>query len=116
MIVYRIEHPETNRGPYHGQGFGGPLSFLCDAHDGDADHPTPQWDGIDNFTSNHVCGFKSLSDLKLWFKGYLPEIFHHGWKVYRINIPEKRILFGEKQIAFEKEYIISQRIVRISSK
>lgn len=109
MKVFRLE--KDGQGPYRYEGgldqLGvSLLSELHAAHD-DSDHPG-FYDDFDNDENDEMfcdeCrfGFKSLRDLKSWFRGYLTKLTKIGFKivVYEINKDRVVISKSKKQVIF----------------
>ena len=112
MYLYRIEHSYDNAGPYN--------SGANDIHRGLSsrayDHPTPECDGLINFSREFFCGFTSITQLLYWFyiddRKYLQE---NGFKLYRIKVDEG--YKGPNQAIFHKEgYTIESELNLINPK
>lgn len=101
MYVYRVEHPETGKGPYQAAHI-----WQTRSHDTSM-HPTPWDDGIDNtWDSTYIFGFISPIHLKKWFnRQERRSLKRRGYKFIRVDVPECDILFGYKQVVFPRSFI-----------
>ena len=81
MYVYRIEHPETTKGPYNSRAFRRALSKIKqDIYE----HPEPENDGLPMFDWEYICGFSTLRQLKHWFHVDTRRVMHeNGFELYR---------------------------------
>lgn len=120
MIVYRIEHPRTKRGPYNtSDNFD--THWCYRSHDNSPKRPTPlkdfnAKDSIDFYENeDFVCGFKSIKQLTQWFRKIeLNRIQDNGCKIYKMRIDGRsRILKGKKQLAFKKQYILKKEVINL---
>jgi len=107
MIVYRVEHKETGKGPY--RGLHG-INAIYTAHNDDA-HPTiweDIWDSretmialVDLYDVDSLCGFRSLRDLRKWFKGFLRLLKKHNFVIRAYETETYAV--GKKQVYFVPE-------------
>lgn len=98
MLVYRIEHSETNDGPYNGENC---IDF--DHYYGD-DHPSPDNDGLDMY-DYHKCGFKSKKQLHKWFnKEEIEKLHYYGFIMAIYNTPKGCTQISDNQLIFDTEY------------
>lgn len=123
MIIYRLEHPRTRKGPYNSKNTS--LSWQTGNHNkSDKKNPTPFVDfkrkdsQLFYREENFLCGFSSLEQLNKWFnKTELKRLKDSGFKIYKINVDGRsKILKGEKQVAFRRKFIISKEKYEIKLK
>lgn len=102
MIVYRVEHKETGEGPYRGLHN---IKAIYTAHNDDA-HPTiweDVWDSREVMVAlidlgEALCGFRSLKDLRKWFKGFLRLLKKHDFVIRAYETETYAV--GKKQVYF----------------
>jgi hypothetical protein len=82
MLVYRIEG-ENGTGPYRGN----PIPRMSWAHT-DTSHPTPLSEGL-CLDDDFFCGFRTLDQLKVWFKGFRNELRVTGFRLKVYEIPQR---------------------------
>lgn len=125
MLVYRIEHSVTNRGPYnpfHSDPQTGvaivpePITdeqarllrdaanWLQAAHS-DGNRPTPVADGIPLAPlvtrSDWRCGFRTIADAHAWFTtDLLLRLRRLGYVFAAYDVPDDYCLEGEHQVVF----------------
>ncbi|HDY89156.1 MAG TPA: hypothetical protein ENH82_13705 [bacterium] len=105
--VFRIEHPETKRGPYmNAWGRDDAVEQMVDRHNLECVvHPGPHNDnGIERHIENEeFCGFSGLWQLCKWFSGV--EILMLDSFGYEITVIEDVTITatGEKQVLFVRE-------------
>jgi hypothetical protein len=97
--VYRIEHKTDRRGPYTG------MADICTSRYYDDNHPGPSGDGMDTYamTWNHIFGFSYMRQMLTWFR--FRDIFRirkQGFRVYRYKIDRSDVIFGGRQVAFNR--------------
>jgi hypothetical protein len=95
--VYRVEN-ENHFGPYttsvRGMNFHG-----CDHQ------PAPHRAGLGWLDDLELSGFKSMEQMLAWFntREELDCLEHGGMSVVRIEVEERRIRYGDKQIVFRED-------------
>lgn len=97
IVVYRIE-TASGDGPYFSSlAIGGALDYSP------SQHPEPFEDGIEDFTSKHLCGFESIEQCENWFSVEDLKILHDTEDFYisSFRIDPKNVLFGNRQIMFK---------------
>lgn len=105
MIVYRVEHKETGKGPYRGLQS---VNAICTAHCASS-HPTlweEIWDSRELMVTladyeTGLCGFRSLRDLRKWFKGFLRLLKKHNFVIRAYETETYAV--GKKQVFFVPE-------------
>lgn len=109
--VWRVEHreervilvPKARRGPYAGQ------HDLQVAHNNDS-HPSPCDDIGATPDWRYLYGCASRSQLRNWFRGWLPTLRGRGYIVATYDVPSEDVLYGKRQVAFIPDN--SRRIVQ----
>lgn len=118
MIIYRVEHPRSKKGPYNSKSIS--WDWQTGNHNKSRNkHPTPDLDfkkkDSQEFFSkkNYIFGFKSLKQLKNWFNNReLKRLESKGCKIYKIKIDGRsKVLLGKRQLAFKREYILEKEIL-----
>lgn len=109
MKIYRIES-DKGIGPYKSS-----FNFDLDIHNDD-NHPGPcqEHDNIlNNFQKGvHYFGFESIKQLKEWFSlEELEELYDEYFDLIEYKINKYHVLFGNKQIMFDKSNAISSKKV-----
>lgn len=101
-MVYRVEHPEHERGPYRSE-YG--LIHLDDKHSSDTEHhPCPQSDGIGyDWPDGWKFGFRTMIQLGTWFEGFGNDLAGAGMVVRRLLVDEEHIKDGRHQVAFDRD-------------
>jgi hypothetical protein len=101
MVIWRLQN-EYGVGPYSSLGF-----TLLERHQGSNSHPGINPDTNGKFCRGMICGFPKYGKLKKWFGEYLPELKNLGFKVVKVKVLKKNVLFGKsgKQVAFYREDI-----------
>lgn len=104
MLVYRYEHKETGRGPYH-SGNEDISEALAD-HNGSNRHPLPFDDGLNLDNCDLFFGFDSFEKLEEWFDGIHEILYFHGFfvSVYEVDIAHIQFSKSGRQVAFEKSF------------
>ncbi len=99
MLVYRFENIMGD-GPYAQEG----MENLDIKHSSSLTRLPPDLDGIWDWNPEiHRCACISLDSLKKWFKGFLRQLKRNEFKIVVYDVPEELVLFGIKQIVFEKK-------------
>lgn len=107
VIVFRVEHKETNDGPY--QGTNAIMDDPALRHT--FDHPTPNNDGIDpNWWMWHaddswLCGFNGYKQFAKWFykNSSNKNLRERGFVLRRYQVPKEEIKFGRMQVVFNRQ-------------
>ena len=100
MLVYRVEHKDTHRGPYSGKHI---VNSMANCHNNDFERwPTPYYDGISvRYSEPHRYGFDSLDKLRSWFYGYLGVLNDRGFIIVVVRIHGNSVKRGEKQVVYD---------------
>lgn len=114
IIIYRLEHPATKRGPYHHDYKNSLLNCMNIEHE-DNQHPNPQTEEL-YWKKHYKCAFLTKRKLVQWFKGWLNDLFKLGFKLYQIKIDEYSIQQGDYQVIFDPQDIIEQSEISIRFK
>lgn len=68
----------------------------------------PHLDGLKNFTGNHFCGYKSMSDLYQWLnEKEIKFLLSIGFSIYLIEVSEA--LVGEFNVCYKKQHILLKK-------
>ena len=111
MRVWRVEHKESLLGPYahfslpkdclgyepNKPPFPADLMAMVEEHDVSTLHLCPQEEGL-KFKKGDLCGFASLDDLKLWFRGYLKALHRYGFVIQSYSVHTSGVRQGQHQI------------------
>lgn len=110
MIIYRIEHKRTGKGPYrHGRQRVSPYNIYGDPYLEDRlnrgvnKHPTPREEGLGR-TDHDLCGFTSVRQLDAWFEDTIWAIFDLGYRVSIYSVPRGHTKRGRKQCLFDSRH------------
>lgn len=106
MYVYRIEHPETGKGPYS-TGWSPGISYASTKR-----HPAPDEDGLGYMDNKEeYCGFESLEKLCGWFNlRNRRAMAAQGFLLLKIRIVKGAVRKGKQQVLFIKR-LQSQSVV-----
>ncbi len=109
MKVYRVEHRESQIGPYQGNAVDdSTLDYYWSSK-----HPGPKEDGIPDPQRTEHFGFKSVRQLLDWF--LLWDIWawkKQGFAVYKYDISDEYVRLGGRQLVFVRAQASSRREVR----
>lgn len=115
MLVYRVEHPETGRGPYTHAAY---KNVNCESYGIDGlsskKRPMPYSDGLgyDYEHPGHRFGFHDYRKLANWFsKEDKQNLAKHGFVCRVYSVPKKHVRLGSKQLTFD---ITKSKLVRKS--
>lgn len=97
-FIYRIEHPESKKGPYTHSWCD---TWRCRPHNTKA-HPTPYEEQLD-FSEHFKCGFESLEKLSSWFNDQeLDALEKLGFELIVIPVELcEEVGYGKKQLIFK---------------
>lgn len=100
MIIWRVQHLETGKGPYT---TGGTLSdVLCSRHNYySSSHPGPLRDGLGLLDPWEVCGMPTHYSLLQWFKGFETRLAKAGYEIIKVKSPRGSYRKGRKQVVYE---------------
>lgn len=110
MLIYRIEHKESGKGPYTSYGWNNKpvvVNQMFRHHNRDLDNKPCAWQDIDGWNSSVMfCACESLEQLEEWFDGYFDDMLRIRklrLRVYEVN--EHFIYRGRsrKQLGFIKD-------------
>ena len=102
--ILRIEHKDTNQGPYREES-NSSIKAITNSHlGGQEQYPCP-WDdiGIQRSPSpNEFCGFKDVKQLRKWFSSEELAVFKkEGYLVKRLSLDDVLVTeIGECQVLF----------------
>lgn len=109
MKVFRIED-SNGIGPY--SRWWKRLSKMFDCHSGSS-HPSPfdedlnvyetDEDGNENGERPHFCGFPTLDQMKVWFRGFRASLKKAGFKLSIYEVGHRDVQIGEKQLLFRRD-------------
>jgi hypothetical protein len=109
MKVFRIED-SNGIGPYS-KGWGC-LDKMFQSHSG-LSHPSPfeedlnvyevDENGDESIERPHFCGFPTLDQMKVWFKGFRASLKKAGFKLSIYEVGHKDVQIGEKQLLFRRD-------------
>lgn len=109
LLIYRVEHPETGKGPWMHRGDSwedeivDQFNIEWEQFNSLESHPSPYMDGIQGFQMGFdVLGVTSIDQLKDWLgKGDIPKMLHHAGFVIRIyGVEDEDVKDGYTQVAF----------------
>lgn len=93
MLIYRVEHPTTNEGPF----VMGEISL-----DNSRTHPTPWSEGL-NIKYYDYCGCASMGMLQHWIKRkHIKNLKSKNYVVRTYKIDKNFVKHGRTQVLFEK--------------
>lgn len=103
MLIYRLEHPDSGRGPYVSTGHASTASWTWSRRPPPADDLglAGKWLRLDDA---HF-GFASVEQLKRWFDPTDPDIevlTGEGYEVVTYEVPDEAVILGHKQLVFTK--------------
>ena len=123
ITVYRIEHKKTKR--KNGIGFGCYIvreieikgdwhNRMSNDHNNNETHPGMR-DDLPNFYNinddrDFYCAFKSIDDLKRWFRGYLTDIKKNGFVIKKYLVSEITESYSGLQTFFNVNHVIASEI------
>ena len=100
MVVYRVEHPVTGRGPYRNDDL---TCYEADA--GHNYHNNDSWsmDGI-SAPAHYAAGFDSLDKLFEWFAGCMDALVrdNYGIRVFHVDKDDVVMGWSGRQLAFPR--------------
>lgn len=103
MHVYRMEHRESRIGPFQGESHQ--FSIMWRQNHRLADHPTPPFDGVQNFRLGiDLCGVDSLDGILDWFAfdDELMWLKENDFVVRVYDIPNESCQVGRTQVVFPR--------------
>ena len=104
MKVFRIED-SNGIGPYS-KGWDR-LSTMFQSHSGFS-HPSPSEEDLDVYDEYgderpHFCGFPTIDQMKVWFKGFRASLRRAGFKLSVYEVGHRDVQIGEKQLLFRRD-------------
>jgi hypothetical protein len=133
MLIYRIQN-DKDQGPYSPFSYLNLNKYIIPDElnyersqylpDGSERHQHPDADagtplekafinGLIKKDSPYIFGFASIEDLYIWYSP--PEIAIlelNGFFIYLINIPEEHVIFGSRQVIFNKNNILNKTKIK----
>lgn len=93
MLIYRVEHPNTNEGPF----------AMGDISLANSDvHPTPDREGLD-ITYSDYCGCVSIEMLQHWIKrNFIRDLKRKRYVVKTYKINARYVKIGRTQVLFDR--------------
>lgn len=55
----------------------------------------------------HHCGVATISEIEVWFGGFIEELYAHGFSIWMLELPLQAVHDGERQVIFDPTYKIS---------
>ena len=109
--VYRVEHRKTGFGPYYitEHRCGAIARHLSSDL---SNHPMPDEDGLGRVESCELCGFRSIAQMQLWFKGAFYDIKLFNRVIRRYLVPKEYVRYGRHQVVFNKYYAGEGKVER----
>lgn len=111
MRIYRIENKDK-KGPYF---YGTDCWMGRKVHFMSKKHPSPYQDKLLRNKLRNLpflqwrFGFKTMKQLKQWFtEKEIKNLKGYGFQIVKLDIPEKHIIVGDKQVMFADPRIISK--------
>lgn len=94
MRVYRVEYPDTHRGPYRSyepgrDELGSSLSHAHSYYSAGRPHPIPA------HTNEGRCACPSMQALFAWFGGWLPLLLRNGAVIAIYDVKKEHILCAD---------------------
>ena len=106
MIVLRVEHRDTGKGPYNGGGHE-ILGYTFDLEN----YPPPNRDGISNEHCGKNCGFETRDQFLYWFK---PEacavLAERGYILAHYEVEDMLVACGKRQVVFPQPFAKRVRV------
>lgn len=111
MYIYRVEDPDTGKGPYNPAKDASMEKHLLDddisdAHN-DTYHPTmfddccfDKWYRFSDEASNYYAGCKSVEQLHSWFSSFWPRLNDTGYTIRIYDCPDTLVKSGTYQVCF----------------
>jgi len=118
VIVWRVEHPESGRGPHHHATYletdNNPSYGLWSDYESGLDaqhHPLPHQDGLRNVDYDGMLfGFASLWKLKEWFNENDRAIMYDfGFHIVTFLVPDDKVKKGWMQLVFDEHSALRSR-------
>ena len=101
--VYRIEHYESEKGPYnHTYAYGKPAVLYT--HSDGKDHPNALEDGLCFITEEYLFGFNTAHDLFTWFNDCIAVLYDHGFTIAAYKTQYVYCGKSNKQVVFIPMY------------
>lgn len=103
VVVYRVEHAATGRGPYR-EEFYDQMVTMHEEHDMGS-HPAPHKDGMDTYVLSYMLfGFESTEQLDAWFEPKFKQMLHDlGFIIREYMVPIDSVEVGGHQVAFDQD-------------
>lgn len=107
MKVFRIED-SNGVGPYSRSWKRLRKMFNC--HSGSS-HPSPFKEDLNVYEDKggdveerpHFCGFPTLDQMKVWFRGFRASLNKAGFKLSIYEVGHRNVQIGEKQLLFRRD-------------
>lgn len=115
MIIYRVEHPNNQHGPYNianleyfGEVGHQVINDMGNDHRMDSENHPSMWRDVPvgkRISFDHYCAFDTFDKLLEWFEGYIDYLLNMGFKILEIEVPDNDafISASSKQLFFRKE-------------
>jgi hypothetical protein len=114
--VYRLEHPQSQKGPfYHLPQVGTDYALWLEQRlKATSTHLPSVEDDIPGFVSGvHVCGAPDVETISNWFGYYWNRLLAYGFKLYRYTVPNLDTQKGKAQIIFDPKTALARTEVPI---
>lgn len=105
MILYRVEHPDTNIGPWQHGGMGSMAFQSCpETGHHPSDGPSPQQDGLGNLRCAEKCACVDLDQMRLWFRpSHVATLEARGFVLRKIKADDHTTRVGGWQAIFHDD-------------
>lgn len=106
MLIYRIEHSATRKGPFtnwtDGRNGIDLYSAVCGWRLGAHCWPEPEEESLKFSPGYHLCGCESPAALREWFPVPmgLKAMADHGYVLSVYDCPEEKVNRGRRQVTF----------------
>jgi len=118
MICYRVEHPQSQLGPYQVNAIDNNLEWAAECgrmrgcHSTDGYHRGPQDDEIGPIEGSWKCAFKSMRELEDWFEGWLKTLLiDYGFNIITLEVPDQYVKKGKRQICYDSNHIQKSYVI-----
>lgn len=122
MYIYRIEHKDTERGPYNSETSfqNDPRLYRIGLAHTDDDHPSMWIDCTYVYKNGHshsdyYCGFSTIDQMVQWFDQWFDALHNNGFKLVMYRIAKNYTIAGKRQTIFVKERVTSRKVIDLDS-
>ena len=112
ITIYRLEHPDTNQGPFHHSGHPDNLFPQHNTLADQADDEYEQYRKVFKSSKRFLFAWRTMKAFRhfLSFDSTRNRLKEEGYVLLRIRVEERYVVFSDGQVVYDPKYCKREKI------